>query len=81
MISCRLKHTNDIPGPKWKNDGGNIAAMVQFLTTEEYIQYVRHERTVYKVCVTAQEMRVGPSEPACRSRFQTPLSCAGKEPG
>ena len=26
-------------------------------------------------------MRVGPSEPAYRSRFQTTLSCAGKEPG
>ncbi len=28
----------------------------------------------------AQEMRVGPSEPACRSRLQTTLSCIGKEP-
>ena len=35
---------------------------------------------LYKVCVTAQEMRVGPSEPACRSRSQTTLSCSGKEP-
>ena len=34
-----------------------------------------------RVCVTVQEMREGPSEPAFRSRFQTPLSCAGKEPG
>jgi hypothetical protein len=25
-------------------------------------------------------MRVGPSKPACRSRLQTTLSCAGKEP-
>ena len=24
-----------------------------------------------KVCVTAQKMREGPSEPACRSRLQT----------
>ena len=28
-----------------------------------------------------QEMRVGPSESTFRSRFQTTLSCAGKEPG
>jgi hypothetical protein len=32
---------------------------------------VRHERTLYKVCVTAQKMGVGPSESACRSRLQT----------
>ena len=25
----------------------------------------------HKVCVTAQKMREGPSEPACRSRLQT----------
>ena len=25
----------------------------------------------HKVCVTAQKMRAGPSEPACRSRLQT----------
>jgi len=30
-------------------------------------------------CVTVQEMREGPSEPACRSRLQTTLSRAGKE--
>jgi len=35
---------------------------------------------IYKVCVTAQEMRAGPSEPACRSRLQSTLSCVGKEP-
>ena len=35
---------------------------------------------IYKVCVTAQEMRVGPSEPAYRSRLQTTSSCMGKEP-
>jgi RNA-directed DNA polymerase len=28
----------------------------------------------------AQKMREGPSEPACRSRFQTTSSCCGKEP-
>jgi len=28
-------------------------------------------------CGAAQEMRVGPSEPVCRDRFQTALSCAG----
>jgi len=33
---------------------------------------VRHE--------AAQEMRGGPSEPACRSGLQTTLSCNGKEP-
>ena len=40
---------------------------------DDILQKVRHEAT--------QEMRVGPSEPACRSRFQTTLSCVGKEPG
>ena len=33
---------------------------------------VRHE--------AAQEMRVGPSKPVCRSWLQTTLSCNGKEP-
>jgi hypothetical protein len=33
---------------------------------------VRHE--------AAQEMRVGPSEPACRRRLQTTLSCIGQKP-
>ena len=33
-----------------------------------------------KVCATAQKMRVGPSEPVCRSRLQTTSSCIGKEP-
>lgn len=28
----------------------------------------------------AQKMRVGPSEPLCRRRLQTTLSCDGKEP-
>ena len=27
----------------------------------------------------AQEMRAGPSKPACRSRLQTTLSCMGQE--
>ena len=39
---------------------------------KDTLQKVRHE--------VAREMRVGPSEPACRSRFQTTLSCMGKEP-
>jgi integrase len=30
---------------------------------------------------TVQEMREGPSEPACRSRLQTTSSCAGQKPG
>jgi len=34
-------------------------------------QKVRHE--------AAQEMRGGPSKPACRSWLQTTLSCDGKE--
>lgn len=34
---------------------------------------LRHEVT--------QEMREGPSEPACSGRFQTTLSCSGKGPG
>ena len=39
---------------------------------ESFILYVCHE--------AAQEMREGPSEPACRSWLQTTLSCDGKEP-
>jgi hypothetical protein len=45
---------------------------------------VCHERTkgfYTPKCGAAQEMRVGPSESTFRSRFQTTLSCAGKEPG
>ncbi len=48
----------------------------------EYL-LVRHERTFeyrLEVCTTAQKMRVGPSEPAYRSRLQTTSSCIGKEP-
>ena len=44
---------------------------------------MRHERAFkYKleVCATAQEVRVGPSEPAYRNRLQTTSSCIGKEP-
>ena len=32
------------------------------------------------VCGAAQEMREGPSEPACRSRLQATSSCVGQEP-
>ena len=38
-------------------------------------------RLFIQACGAAQEMRVGPSKPACRSRFQTTVSCAGQEPG
>jgi RNA-directed DNA polymerase len=38
----------------------------------------RHWRK--RLCRTAREMRVGPSEPAVRSRLQTTTSCDGKEP-
>jgi RNA-directed DNA polymerase len=31
-------------------------------------------------CVTVQLMRGGPSEPACRSRFQTTSGCCGQKP-
>ena len=31
-------------------------------------------------CVTARPMRVGPSEPACRSRFQTTFGGCGQKP-
>ncbi len=31
-------------------------------------------------CNASSKMRVGPSESACRSRFQTAASCAGQEP-
>jgi len=35
---------------------------------------------IYKVCITAQKMREGPSEPAYRSRLQTTSSCYGQKP-
>ena len=35
---------------------------------------------LYKVCVTVQEMRVGPSGSVCRGRLQSTSSCIGKEP-
>jgi hypothetical protein len=50
----------------------------------DYLPTVCHERTkefYTPKCGAAQEMRVGPSESTFRSRFQTTLSCAGKEPG
>ena len=34
------------------------------------------DRSVSALCVTAQEMREGPSEPSCRRRLQTALSCS-----
>jgi hypothetical protein len=36
-----------------------------------------HERTDERRCDAVQEMRVGPSEPAVRSRLQTTASCDG----
>jgi hypothetical protein len=32
---------------------------------------------IYKVLVTVQEMRGGPSESACRNRLQSTSSCIG----
>src|SRR6516162_9821119 len=41
---------------------------------------VCHERTDEGRCDAVQEMRVGPSEPAVRSRLQTTASCDGQQP-
>jgi hypothetical protein len=41
---------------------------------------VCHERTDERRCDAVPEMRVGPSEPAVRSRLQTTASCDGQEP-
>ena len=35
------------------------------------------DRKISQECVTANEMRVGPSKPACRRRLQTTSSCCG----
>ena len=43
--------------------------MVSQKVSIDFFLKVRHE--------AAQEMRVGPSKPACRSRFQTTSSCMG----
>ena len=45
-----------------------------------YAEMVCHERTDERRCDAVQEMRVGPSEPAIRSRLQTTASCDGQEP-
>lgn len=39
-----------------------------------------HRGTKVLRCGAARKMRDGPSEPACRSRLQTTVSCIGKEP-
>lgn len=39
-----------------------------------------HRRTQVLRSGVARKMREGPSEPACRSRLQTTVSCIGKEP-
>ncbi len=48
-----------------------------------FCHIVRQESAFFfKVgCVTVQEMRGGPSEPACRSGLQTTLSCSDQESG
>jgi len=40
--------------------------------TFDMLEVVRHE--------AVQEMRVGPSESACRSRLQNTSSCCGQKP-
>jgi len=61
-------------------DTRNISDDITVVRFSDILNIVRHERTLYKVCVTAQKMRVGPSEPACRSRLQTTSSCCGQKP-
>jgi len=34
-------------------------------------------RLFSKVCINAQKMRMGPTQPACRSRLKTTQICAG----
>jgi hypothetical protein len=36
---------------------------------------------VLLMCVTGQEMEVGPLEPSCRRWLETTAYCAGQEPG
>ena len=76
--TLRLPHKNRTCQNLW-----SLAEIAGYQPSEKPEICLRcHERTlnIKKVCVTAQKMRVGPSEPACRSWFQTALSCAGKEP-
>jgi RNA-directed DNA polymerase len=40
----------------------------------------RRRLTEPRECATVQPMRGGPSEPACRSRFQTTSGCCGQKP-
>jgi len=55
--------------------------------TERLWRSVKYEEVVCCECArgnggcnASSKMRVGPSESACRSRFQTAASCAGQEP-
>jgi hypothetical protein len=42
---------------------------------------VRHEHWwLFKQCATVSLMRAGPSESACRSRFQTTFGGCGQKP-
>jgi hypothetical protein len=59
-------------------DTQNIVVMI-FGVKLEISPSAPRARFLYKVCATAQKMREGPSESACRSRLQTTLSCIGKE--
>ena len=56
-----------------------IATVLPVIRT---VAFPPHAIDSFEKCATRlhEEMRVGPSEPACRGRLQTTLSCIGKEP-
>jgi hypothetical protein len=59
----------------------SFVAAVRGPVTSGTSMRVRHERTARVLeCDAVPKMRVGPSEPACRSRLQTTSSCSGQEP-
>jgi len=60
--------------PRLIDRGRPGVSLLVFLIVAKYID---HSVPREAMC----EMRVGPSQPGCRTWPQTALSCAGKEPG
>ena len=62
----------------WRHQGRGEAFRAHVVNYAD--DCVPRRRRRKRRCRTAREMRVGPSEPAVRSRLQTTASCGGKEP-
>ncbi len=60
--------------PRVPSKGRPSPSLLAYIIIAKYCDHRVPRKAVY-------EMRVGPSQPGCRTRLQTTLSCAGKEPG